>query len=368
MPVDYDRRPDPELLLRRISAQDEQLQHERLKVFLGYASGVGKSFRMLDEGRRRRARGQDVVIGAIQPNLPAELQCLVETLEVIPLKKVGDGEAMDVETILRRKPQVCLVDGVAYNNPPGSKNPQRWQDVEELLTAGIIVITSLNLQHIEERQEAVERITGKHVTETVPERFLYNANEIVIVDVPPELLLERAGQPSNKIPVSAEEPRRLAALREIALLLTAEVVDRQLEDYLIAHGIEQLWGTQERILVCLTNETNAHAMLASGRRNADRFHGEMFTVYVRDDRIAQKDESFFQRQLQEAAKLGAQTATLDGWDDPVEALMDYARTHRITQIFVGHPAREHWWDRFLGGPLDRLIRAAEGIDVRVFPH
>ena len=121
-------------------------------------------------------------------------------MEVIPLKKIGDGEAMDVEAILRRRPQVCLVDGVAYNNPPGSKNPHRWQDVEELLAAGIIVITSLNLQHIEERREAVERITGKRVTETVPERFLYNANEIVLVDVPPELLLERAGQPSTATP------------------------------------------------------------------------------------------------------------------------------------------------------------------------
>jgi hypothetical protein len=157
MPTDFDRRPDPELLLKQLDTQDEQLQHERLKVFLGYASGVGKSFRMLDEGRRRRARGQDVVIGAIQQDLPPELEHLLQTMEVIPLKKIGSGMAMDVEAILRRRPQVCLVDGVAYNNPPGSKNPQRWQDVEELLAAGIIVITSLNLQHIEERREAVEK-------------------------------------------------------------------------------------------------------------------------------------------------------------------------------------------------------------------
>jgi two-component system sensor histidine kinase KdpD len=367
MPIDFDRRPDPEVLLKQLDAQDEQLQHERLKVFLGYASGVGKSFRMLDEGRRRRARGQDVVIGALQSDLPSELAHLLETMEVIPLRKIGNGEAMDVEAILRRHPQVCLVDGVAYNNPPGSKNPQRWQDVEELLAAGIIVITSVNLQHIEERRKAVERITGKRVTETVPERFLYNANEIVIVDVPPELLLERAGQPTATPPVSPDTPRRLSALREIALLLAAEVVDRQLEEYLVAHGIEQLWGTQERILVCLTRGANARAMIESGRRNADRFHGELFTVYVRDDRHSEKDESKLQEQLRVAAQGGAQTAALDGYD-PVEALMDFARTHRITQIFVGHPSREHWWDRFLGGPLDRLIREAEGIDVRVFPH
>jgi two-component system sensor histidine kinase KdpD len=367
MPIDSDRRPDPVLLLKQVEAQDEQLQHERLKVFLGYASGVGKSFRMLDEGRRRRARGQDVVIGAIQDDMPPELTQLLGTMEVIPLKKIGNGAAMDVEAILRRRPQVCLVDGVAYNNPPGCKNAQRWQDVEELLAAGIIVITSLNLQHIEERRKAVEKITGKHVTETVPERFLYNANEIVIVDVPPELLLERAGQASTTDPGSADTPRRLSALREIALLLAAEVVDRQLEDYLLAHGIELVWGTHERILVCLSRSANNHAMIESGRRNADRFHGELFAVYVRDDRLTAKDEATFQEQLKEAGQLGAQTVALDGYD-PVETLMDFARTHRITQIFVGHPSRVHWWDRFLGGPLDRLIRAAEGIDVRVFPH
>jgi two-component system sensor histidine kinase KdpD len=367
MPTDLDRRPDPELLLKQLEALDEQLQHERLKVFLGYASGVGKSFRMLDEGRRRRARGQDVVIGALQQDLPVEIGHLIETMEVIPLKKIGNGEAMDVEAILRRRPQVCLVDGVAYNNPPGSKNPQRWQDVEELLAAGIIVITSLNLQHIEERREAVEKITGKHVTETVPERFLYNANEIVIVDVPPELLLERAGQPATAAPASADTPRRLSALREIALLLAAEVVDRQLEDYLLAHGIEQLWGTHERILVCLMRGSNSHPIIASGKRNAERFHGELFAVYVRDDRLSEKDEAILQKRLEEAQQAGAQTAALDGYDS-VETLMDFARAHRITQIFVGHPTRVHWWDRFVGGPLDRLIRAAEGIDVRVFPH
>jgi two-component system sensor histidine kinase KdpD len=213
----------------------------------------------------------------------------------------------------------------------------------------------------------VERITGKHVTETVPERFLYNANEIILVDVPPELLLERAGQPSTTAPALPDTPRRLSALREIALLLAAEVVDHQLEDYLLAHGIEQLWGTHERILVCLTRTANAHAMIASGRRNADRFHGELFAVYIRHDQLSEKDESILQEQLAEAQRVEAQTAALDGYD-PIETLMDFARAHRITQIFIGHPSRIHWWDRFLGGPLDQLIRAAEGIDVRVFPH
>ncbi len=367
MPIDTYSRPDPEMLLKQLDAQGEQLQHERLKVFLGYASGVGKSFRMLDEGRRRRLRGQDVIVGASQRDMPPELQFLIQNIDVIPLKKVGGGEAMDVEAILRRHPQVCLVDGVAYNNPPGSKNAYRWQDVEELLAAGIVVITSVNLQHIEECREAVERITCKPVNETIPERFLYNADEIVLVDVPPELLLERAGQPCGPYTTTGDQPRRLAALREIALLLAAEVVDRQLEQYLLAHGIEQQWGTQERIMVCLSRGSNAQDMLESGRRNRDRFHGELFVVYFRDEGLSTKEEAAYQGLLSQARELGAQTAVLEG-DDGVETLMDYARTHRITQIFVGHPSRVHWWDRFLGGPLDRLIRAAEGIDVRVFPH
>jgi len=362
-----DGRPDPDQLLRKLDTHEQQLHHERLKVFLGYASGVGKSFRMLDEGRRRRARGQDVVIAALQEHLPPELAHMVETLEVIPLKKVGDGEAMDVEAILRRHPQVCLVDGLAYDNPPGSKNAKRWQDVEELVNAGIVVITSLNLQHIEERREVVEKITGKHVTQTVPERFLYAANEIVIVDVPPEQMLERMSEPATADPSPADTQRGLSALREIALLFTAEVVDKQLEDYLLAHGIEQRWGTQERILVCLAPGCNAPAMLASGRRNADRFHGELFVVYISYPGLREVEETKLKGQLEEAKRLGAQVEVLDG-DDPVETLMEFARAHRITQIFIGHTRRDHWWDRFVGGPIDRVIRAAEGIDVRVFPR
>lgn len=361
------RRPNPDLLLRQLDTQERQLGNERLKVFLGYASGVGKSFRMLDEGRRRRERGQDVIIGAIQPNMPRELERLIQAMEVIPLKKAGDGEGMDVEAILRRHPQVCLVDGAAYDNPPGSRNPKRWQDIMELVRSGIVVVTSLNLQHIEERQEVVKQITGKQAAEKVPETFLYAANEIVIVDVPPELLLERAGGPNATEEALAEAQRQLSTLRELALLLTAEVVDKQLEDYLLAHGIEQRWGTQERILVYLTPGPNAEAMIASGKRNAGRFHGELFAVYVRHPGLSEKEEISLQKHLESARQAGAHVEILDG-DDPVEALMDFARAHRITQIFAQHKTGKRRWDRLLGGPVDRLIRGAEGIDVRVFSH
>ena len=360
-------RPDPDQLLRQVDAQERQLSHERLKVFLGYAAGVGKSYRMLDEGRRRRERGQDVVVGAVQPDTPPELESLIQMMEIIPLKKIGDREAMDVDTILKRHPQVCLVDGAAHDNPTGSRNPKRWQDILELVKSGIVVITSLNLQHIQERQEIVQKITGKQSAETVPEKFLYAANEIVIVDVPPELLLERARSSEGGEGGLGESQRRLSALRELSLLLTAEVVDKQLEDYLLAHGIEQRWGTQERILVCLSPGCDAEAMVASGKRNANRFHGEFFVVYVRHPGLSDKDETALQRRLEATQQAGAQIELLDG-DDPVEELMRFARAHGITQIFVGHRSGKYWWNRLWGGPVDRLIRAAEGIDVRVFPY
>src|SRR5271170_2492459 len=159
-------RPSPDELLRRLQAEEEYQHRGRLKIFLGYASGVGKSARMLDEGRRRRQRGQDVVIGAIQSKTPPEL---LQKLDLIPLQTVSGISYMDVDAILKRHPQVCLVDGLAYDNPPGRPNAHRWQDVEQLLRAGVAVITSINLQYVEELREEVQRIQGKRVTVTVPE-------------------------------------------------------------------------------------------------------------------------------------------------------------------------------------------------------
>lgn len=336
---------------------------ERLKVFLGYASGVGKSLRMLNEARRRRERGQDVVVGAVQPKRPPEIEAILGALEVIPPRIVDGVETIDVGAILRRKPQVCIVDGLAYDNPPGSQRPTRWQDVEELLRAGIVVITSVNLQHIEEEREKVERITGKHVTATVPRRFLSNADEIVVVDVPPELLLARTGE---GLP-DPERARRFSELREIALLLTADIVDRQLEDYLVARGIDQSWGTQERILVCITPRANAARMIASGKRSAERFHADLFVAYVEQPDLKPRDQAALEQGLALAREAGAQIEILHD-EDPIQALVRFAHERRVTQIFVGHSMRRDRWQELFGGPLDRLIREAEGMDVHMFPH
>jgi two-component system, OmpR family, sensor histidine kinase KdpD len=354
MGIHQDRggRPDPEALLRHVQAAEQARHRGALKIFLGYASGVGKSFRMFDEGRRRRERGENVIVAAIQPDVSAEVAKVVAGLEIIPSPIVDGTPVVDVPAVLKRRPQVCLVDGLAYDNPPGSRNPKRYQDVEELLQAGISVITTINIEFIEEQQPFIQRILGRTRGQTVPQRVIDAADDVVIVDAPPD---------------PGADAHQLSQLRERALLLTADVVDRQLEAYLELHGIQPTWGTQERILVCMTPRANAAAMLASGRRNADRFHGELFAIYVNQPNLTPEDRSALARNVTLARAQHAQIDILEG-KDPVKAILDYARAQGITQLFLGHNLRRDWRARVTGSPLDRLIDEAEGMDVRVFPH
>src|ERR1700734_3269481 len=194
MPATIPRKRTPEELLQQVQAEETYERRGKLKVFLGYASGVGKSFRMLDEGRRRSERGQDVVVGAIQPKTSPEIEAVLSKLEVIPPREVDGVYVVDTPAILKRRPSVCLVDGLAYDNPPGSPHASRWEDVNELLDAGISVLTSINIQYIDDLRERVERVTGKSVTQTVPRSFLNSADEIVVVDAPPEMCIARDGQ------------------------------------------------------------------------------------------------------------------------------------------------------------------------------
>jgi len=363
VPSRVDGRPDPEELLRRVQADERRESRGRLKIFLGYASRVGKSFRMYDEGRRRKQRGQDVLVGAVQSKITPDIQEILASLETVPTistRHAGrDYELMDLTALFRRHPEVCLVDGLAYDNPPGSRNPQRWQDVRELLDRGIGILTAVNVQHIREQQDKVERITGKRSPYSVPEEFLREAEEIEIVDAPPEALMDRL--PDGSMPDS----RRLAELRELALLLAADVVERQLQDYLDSHGVAAVWSAQERILVCLTPKSNATAMLRSGQRNAARFHGALLVAYVQQDNLGPKDREQLESHLALARELGAEVHCLRN-SDFVQAILDFAREQRVTQLFVGHSFR----DRGLlwRGPIDRLIDAAENFDVRLFPH
>ena len=362
MPEPERTKPNPEELLRRVEAEESHQHRGRLKVFLGYAPGVGKSFRMLDEGRRRRLRGQDVVVAATQPGPPAEISALLQGFDVIPPPTNSGGPAIDVAAVMRRRPAVCLIDGLAYRNPPGGKNAERWQDVAELLAAGISVVTTINLQYIREKQRQVESIRGKSVTDSVPESFLRQADEIEVVDAPPEYCVDRAGKGE---PAMTE--RQLSELREIALVLAAEVVDTQLDGYLKRHGIEQSYGTHERILICITPRSNAELMIGRGRRQADRFHGDLFVAYLEQTDLSAEDQATIQLNLDSARQAKAHIAVLHG-EDPVGAILEYAAKESVTQIFVGHSRRDGFWQKFRSNPVERLILESSGIDIRIFPQ
>ncbi len=360
-------RPSPERLLKRVQAEESKQWGAKLKIFLGYAPGVGKSYRMLDEARRRQERGEDVVVGAVQVQQSEDLQALLRKLELIPPLQTPQGQSLDLDAILRRAPQVCVIDPLAADNPPGNRNSNRWQDVQELLRNGISVLSSVNLLHVQEYKEKVQAITGKDTTETIPKSFLLAADDIVIVDVPPDLCLWRRGEKLTSAGISNSQERQLSELRELALLLTAEVVDAQLESYVHAHGIEPVFGTHERFLVCMTPHSNAAAMMESGERNTERFQGELYAVYVCKPGRSEKESVAIRKYFDAAKKAGASTEVLES-DDPISAIVEFARQKRITQIFIGHSAHNRWRDRLFGDPVLRLIRAAEGIDVRVFPH
>jgi two-component system sensor histidine kinase KdpD len=289
-----DLRRDPERLLKQIEEEERRSKRGRLKVFLGYASGVGKSAKMFNEGRRRRERGEDVVVGAIQPKSSPEVEELLSKHEVIPTLKIAGKEILDIDRILARHPQVVLIDGLAYTNPPGSRHGERWQEIDEVLENGVSVITSINLQYIKELQDEVESITGKRPAETVPQSFLERADDIEIIDAPAQ-----AGS---------------SRLRELALLVTAEVVEKELRVYLRSHQIEEIWGTQERILVGITPRSDARPILESGRRNADRFHGELFVAYVKQTELSPADRAKLDTNLEIAREMGGQVEVIEAHD------------------------------------------------------
>jgi two-component system sensor histidine kinase KdpD len=332
-----ERRLNPDELLRRIQDEERRERRGRLKVFLGYAPRVGKSRRMFDEGRRRRERGQDVVVAAAQEKVTDEVRNLLQRFETIP----QISGAIDLPAVFRRHPQVCLIDELAYDNPPGSRNAQRWQDVEEILDRGIAVIAALNVHHIREQQDEVERITGKRAPRSVPEDFLREADEIEVVDTP-------------------ADSRDLAELRELALLVAADVVDHQLQDYLDSHGVDACWGTQERILVCLTPRSDAATMLESGQRNARRFHGALLVAYMEQTNLKPADSEQIERHMAMAREFGAEVHCLKGGDFAA-SVIDLARRERITQVFLGHTQRAN-------SPIYDLIERAENFDIRLFPQ
>lgn len=367
-----EERPDPDALLARIKAEEPQ-QRGRLKIFLGFAAGVGKTYEMLSEANRRKQRGQDVVIGYVETHGRKGTEAQIGDLEIIPRKKIEYRgrvfEEMDTEAILRRKPQWVVVDELAHTNVPGSERPKRWQDVEYLRDHGISVLTTLNVQHLESLNDTVYDITGIRVRETVPDSLLHNA-EVVMVDITPRALIHRLERgeiyPSDKIQSALNNWFRegnLNALREIALREVAQEVDRDLSDYRKEQRIKKTWATKDRIMVCIAPELASMRLLRRGWRIAQRLDADIVAVYVENRPLTPEQQEQFRSVLALADQLKIPVVTLHG--EVADQLISYAKEHQITQIVIGHSSRSRFQEFLKGSIIHRLTQELRNIDILI---
>jgi len=369
-------RPDPDELLKY--AQSEQSNRGKLKIFLGYVAGVGKTYAMLEAAHQRKEQGLDVIVGYIETHRRAETEELVAGLEVLPRKQVEYHNVtlpeLDVDSVLSRRPQLVLVDEFAHTNAPGSRHPKRFQDVEEILDSGIDVYTTLNIQHLESLNDIVAQVTGVIVRETVPDRVLDEASEIEVIDLPPDELLVRLQEGKVYIPEQASRALdkffrkgNLTALREMSLRRAAERVDDQMRSYMQTRAISGPWAAGERLFVCISPSLLAEKLIRTTRRLADELNAEWFAAYVE---IASKPENDpakrerIGRTLQLAEELGAKTLTLAGRSIH-EVVLDYARKNNITKVVIGKPLKPRWREFITGSVVDQLIYASGDIDVYV---
>jgi two-component system sensor histidine kinase KdpD len=346
----------------------------RLKIYLGFAAGVGKSYRMLEEANRRRERGQDVVIGYIETHNRAGTVAQLGELEVVPRRKVEYRgvafEEMDTDAILARRPQICLVDELAHTNVPGSAREKRWQDVEALLDAGITVLSAVNVQHLESLNDAVFDITGVRVRETVPDRVLREAHEVTIVDITPRALVNRLKRGDIYRPEKVESALgnffregNLSALREIALREVAREVDDDVSSYRREKHIETHWNTGDRILVCLSPTESSMRLLRRGWRIAQRLQGDLVAVYVAVHVPSEHEQAVLRNDFALAQKLDIPVVTLQG--DVAGEVIRYAREHEVTQIVMGHSSRSRWQKLWKGDIIGRLVRELRTVDILI---
>ena len=350
----------------------------KLKVFLGYAAGVGKTYALLEAARERRAAGIDVVAGCVDTHGRPELEALLEGMEVVPGSQAVAQGAMppdlNLDAVIARRPQLVLVDDLAHTNAPGARHIRRYQDVEELLSAGLDVYTTLNIQHVESLTDIVAQITGVAQRESVPDRLLDLADEILVIDLPPAELIERlrAGKvhiPS--LPAQAIEqffrPGNLAALRELALRRAAARVDEQMRAYMQTRAIPGPWPAGERLLVCIGPGPLSERLVRTTRRLAEQLRAEWVAVYVETaghSRLTDAGRAHVARTLQLAEELGGKSVMLPG-ESVVDSVLAYARQHNITQIVIGRPRRSRGQEWLRRSPADRLLRECGPIDVYV---
>jgi two-component system sensor histidine kinase KdpD len=371
-------RPNPDEVLARIKAEGKQEKRGRLKIFLGYAAGVGKTYTML-EAARQLTKELDFVVAYVETHGRAETEALLEGLEVIPRRQVEyrgvSLTEMDLDAVLARRPQLALVDELAHTNAPDSRHPKRSQDVEELLEAGIDVYTTLNVQHIESLQSTVSQITGVWVHETVPDTVVDNAAEIELVDLPPEDLLKRLKEGKVYVPQQIARAAanffregNLIALRELSMRTAAQRVDEQMRAYMETRAVRgPMAAAVERIMVCLRPSPQGNRLVHAAYRLASRLGAEWFAIYVETSdgtRLSPDQQDRLMNMLRLAERLGAKTATIQG-RSVAEAVTEYANKNNITKILVGKPA-DNGWRRLLGrSVVSQIIRQSEHIDVYI---
>src|SRR5580704_2842709 len=371
---DTEHRPSPEALLE--AARREERRIGRLRIFVGAAPGVGKTYEMLQQAQARKKDGYDVVIGVVEAHGRKETEALLSGLEVIPRREVQyKGQLlteMDLDAIIARHPQIVLVDELAHTNADGSRHPKRYLDVEELMSQGIDVYTTVNIQHIESLNDVVAQITHVRVRETVPDAVFDRADAVELIDLTPDDLIERLKEGKVYVPKQAERalehffsPANLTALRELALRRTADRVDEQLLTEMQARAIEGPWPAGERILVCISEDPRCAGLVRYAKRLADRLHGPWTALYIEGRRAVQLSEEERDRiadTLRLAEALGGEAVTLPASERPIaDDVIGYAQANNVTQIVIGKSARTRWFEIIHGSVVHDLVRRSGNI-------
>ncbi|WP_025228853.1 universal stress protein [Fimbriimonas ginsengisoli] len=336
------------------------------KIFLGFAPGVGKTYAMLDEAHRRQRRGQETVIGVIDTQDRAPVGDLLHDFEQVP----PGSEELNVDAILARKPDLVIVDELEHKNAPTSRNERRWQDVEELLAAGINVLSTLNVSSLESLNDHVADITGVKVEDTVPDRILGEAYEVELVDLTPRALINRLerGDIYPGRTVTGQESAffregNLAALREMAMREAASHVDEDLVAYRKEKRIEKPWAAQDRVMICLSPTRSSLRLIRRGWRMGQRMHGDVIAVHVEDGPIGEKERKILADDFKLAEKLGIETVSLKGELAPT--LIDFAKERNVTQLIIGHPERSRIQEIMKASVLSELVRSLKTVDILV---
>jgi len=372
------QRPDPDALLRRVQAEETRQAEGKLKVFFGASPGVGKTYAMLEAAHEQQREGVDVVIGIVETHGRVETEALVDGLETIPRRAVEyrgtQLQEFDLDAALARRPIIILIDELAHSNAPGMRHAKRWQDVQELLKAGITVYTTVNVQHLESLNDVVAQITGVRVRETIPDSVLERADDMELIDLPPDDLLQRLQDGKVYVPEQIQHAihnffakGNLIALRELALRRTAERVDQQMEIYRRSHAVVRTWPAAETIIVCVNTKLRGPRLIRAARQMAADLHAKWIAVYVqipRHLRLPQSERDRLVQTLRLAEQLGAETVTLTG-ENVAQELLNYARSRNATKIIVGKPIRAPWKEWLFGSVVSDLVHQSGEIDIYV---